>query len=156
MLHAAIYRAPAGSVVVVAAADALAALAGGNVCAVAQRRGIVGFVLGGAVRDVGDIRRVGFPVFATGIVPKAGTKEFVCPLNVPVTCGGVRVVPGDWVIADEEGIVVIPAADAATVAAAAVRRAATDAAMPLATWEADHRRRIDEILAKLGFSDQPV
>jgi regulator of RNase E activity RraA len=153
MLHAAIYRAPAGSVVVVEAADALAALAGGNVCAVAQQHGIAGFVLGGAVRDVGDIRGVQFPVFATGIVAKAGTKEFVCALNEPVTCGGVRVAPGDWVVADEEGVVVIPAADMAQVAAAAVKRAAADAALPLEAWEADHRRRIDEILAKKGFSD---
>jgi 4-hydroxy-4-methyl-2-oxoglutarate aldolase len=153
MLHAAIYRAPVGSVVVVEAADDVAALAGGNVCAVAQQHGVVGFVLGGAVRDVGDIRGVQFPVFATGIIPKAGTKEFVCALNQPVTCGGVRVAPGDWVVADEEGIVVIPAADASTVMATAIKRAAADAAVSLAAWEVDHRRRIDEILAKKGFSD---
>jgi regulator of RNase E activity RraA len=151
MLHAAIYRAPSGSVLVVEAADAVAALAGGNVCAVAQKHGIAGFVLGGAVRDVGDIRGVQFPVFAVGIVPKAGTKEFVCALNEPVTCGGVRVTPGDWVVADEEGIVVIPAAEAPRVLAAATKRAAADAALSLAAWEADHRRRIDEILAKKGF-----
>jgi regulator of RNase E activity RraA len=153
MLHAAIYRAPAGSVVVVEAADTVAALAGGNVCAVAQKHGIAGFVLGGAVRDIGDIRGLAFPVFATGVVPKAGTKEFICALNEPVTCGGVRVAPGDWVVADEEGVVVIPAADAASVVIAAAKRATADAALPLAAWEADHRRRIDEILAKKGYSD---
>jgi 4-hydroxy-4-methyl-2-oxoglutarate aldolase len=122
MLHAAIYRAPAGAVIVVEAADAVSALAGGNVCAVAQKNGIAGFVLGGPVRDVGDIRGVQFPVFATGIVPKAGTKEHVVPLNAPVTCGGVRVSPGDVIVADEEGVVVVPAAETATVLAAAQKR----------------------------------
>ncbi len=62
MLHAAIYRAPAGSVVVVEAGGDDYALAGGNVCAVAQRNGIAGFVLDGAVRDVAEIRALQFPL----------------------------------------------------------------------------------------------
>jgi regulator of RNase E activity RraA len=152
MLHAAIYRAPAGSVIVVEAADAVSALAGGNVCAVAQKNGIAGFVLGGPVRDVGDIRGVQFPVFATGICPKAGTKEHVAPLNAPISCGGVRVLPGDVIVADEEGVVVVPAAEAATVLAAAQKRAAAESIQTLEDWEKDHRARIDVILAKKGFA----
>jgi 4-hydroxy-4-methyl-2-oxoglutarate aldolase len=152
MLHAAIYRAPAGAVIVVEAADAVSALAGGNVCAVAQKNGIAGFVLGGPVRDVGDIRGVQFPVFATGIVPKAGTKEHVVPLNAPVTCGGVRVSAGDVIVADEEGVVVVPAAETATVLAAAQKRATAESTQTLGEWESDHRRRIDAILAQKGFT----
>src|SRR3954454_18689366 len=62
MLHAAIYRAEPGSVVVVESGDVDNALAGGNVCAVAQRRGITGFVLDGVIRDIGEVRDMRFPV----------------------------------------------------------------------------------------------
>ncbi len=84
------------------------ALAGGNVCAVAQRNGIAGFVLDGAVRDVAEIRALQFPVFCRGVFPKPGSKDFVGSLGAAVTCGGVRVACGDVVVADEEGIVVVP------------------------------------------------
>ncbi|MEO6060787.1 MAG: RraA family protein, partial [Thermoflexales bacterium] len=104
MLHAAIYRAPAGSVIVVQAGDLDYAVAGGNVCAVAQRRGIVGFVVDGLIRDVAEARANGFPVFARGVIPIPGGKEGALPLNTPVVCGGVTVGPGDMVVADEEGI----------------------------------------------------
>lgn len=151
MLHAAIYRAPPGSVIVVEAGDADYALAGGNVCAVAQKHGIAGFVLGGAVRDIGEIRARKFPVFAIAIVPKAGFKEYAGSLNRPVTCGGVDVAPGDMVVADEEGIVVVPRADQESVLAAAQKRAAAEAAQSLDEWEDDHHRRITEILGAKGF-----
>jgi 4-hydroxy-4-methyl-2-oxoglutarate aldolase len=151
MLHAAIYRAPSGSVIVVEAGDADYALAGGNVCAVAQKHGIAGFVLNGAVRDVVEIRARKFPVFAMAIIPKAGSKEYAGSLNRPVTCGGVNVAPGDVVVADEEGIAVVPRADLDTVLAAAQKRAASDAAQTLQEWEDDHRRRITEILGAKGF-----
>jgi 4-hydroxy-4-methyl-2-oxoglutarate aldolase len=69
MLHAAIHRAPAGSIIVVEAGDVDYAVAGGNVCAVAQRRGIAAFVVDGAIRDLGEVREMGFPVFARGVIP---------------------------------------------------------------------------------------
>ncbi|MGC5410363.1 RraA family protein, partial [Streptomyces sp. DT225] len=89
MLHAAIHRAAPGSVIVIEAGDADFALAGGNVCAVAQRRGIAAFVTNGVVRDLAEVRDMGFPVFATGVVPFPGTKKAVTPLNESVRCGGV-------------------------------------------------------------------
>jgi regulator of RNase E activity RraA len=152
MLHAAIYRAAAGSVVVVEAGGDDYALAGGNVCAVAQRNGIAGFVLDGAVRDVAEIRGMQFPVFCRGVFPKPGSKDFVGSLGAAVTCGGVRVASGDVVVADEEGIVVVPHAEQAAVLAVARKRAAADAAQPLDAWERDHRQRIADILAAKGFS----
>jgi 4-hydroxy-4-methyl-2-oxoglutarate aldolase len=103
MLHAAIYRAPRGAVVVCQAGDMEYAVAGGNVCATAQKNGIAGFVIDGLVRDLGEIRDCAFPVFARGLVPKPGGKHGEGILNGPVTCGGVHVEPGDWIIADEEG-----------------------------------------------------
>lgn len=151
MLHAAIYRAPAGSVIVVQAGDLDYAVAGGNVCAVAQRRGIAGFVVDGLIRDVAEARANGFPVFARGVVPFPGSKEVVLPLNTPVVCGGVTVAPGDIVVADEEGIVVVPLAQAETILARAQAKAEKDGAETLDAWEAAHRARIDEILRRKGY-----
>jgi regulator of RNase E activity RraA len=153
MLHAAIYRAAAGSVIVVQGGDLEYALAGGNVCAVAQKRGVRGFVLDGALRDVAEVRASGFPVFAKAVIPKPGAKEAIGSLNEPVTCGGVRVEPGDIVVGDEEGIVVVPLAERDAVLAAALRRQAGDAAQSLNDWEKDHRRRIEAALAAKGFRD---
>ncbi|WP_406286751.1 RraA family protein [Streptomyces sp. NBC_00209] len=152
MLHAAIHRAAPGSVIVIDAGDADYALAGGNVCAVAQRRGIAAFVTNGVIRDLAEVRELGFPVFATGVVPFPGTKKAVTPLNEPVRCGGVIVCAGDVVVADEEGIVVTPALSADEVLAAARAKAAKEAAETLDDWEAAHRARIDKILADQGYT----
>jgi 4-hydroxy-4-methyl-2-oxoglutarate aldolase len=151
MLHAAIYHAPPGSIIVAAAADAEWALAGGNVCAVAQKHGIAGFVLDGAIRDVAETRRRGFPVFARAIIPKSAAKEGVGSINRPIVCGGVRISPGDIVVADEEGIVVVPSGERESVIAAAREREATEAAHTLESWEADHQKRVFELLAKKGL-----
>src|ERR1700722_6704717 len=101
MLHAAIYRAEPGSVIVVEAGDVDYAVAGG--------KGGAGFVVGGVIRDIGEVREIGFPVFARGVIPIPGAKKVVTgPLNEPVRCGGVEVRAGDVVVADEEGSVVTP------------------------------------------------
>lgn len=154
MLHAAIYRAEPGSVIVVQAGDADYALAGGNVCAVAQRRGIAGFVLDGVIRDLAEVRESGFPVFARGVIPIPGTKAAVEPLNREVRCGGVAVNAGDIVVADEEGIVVTPRARRDEVLSASRAKLAKEAAETLDEWEAAHRARIDKILADGGFESE--
>ncbi|MER7927563.1 RraA family protein [Streptomyces sp. NPDC096057] len=151
MLHAAIYRAEPGSVVVVESGDVEYALAGGNVCAVAQRRGIAGFVVDGVIRDVGEVREAGFPVFGRGVVPIPGVKKVVLPLNERVRCGGVAVDPGDVVVADEDGVVVVPGGRRAEVLAGARERLAKEAAEGLDAWEAAHRARVDELLRAGGF-----
>ncbi|GAA1935879.1 diguanylate cyclase [Kitasatospora viridis] len=154
MLHAAVHRAEPGSVIVVeAGGDLRFALAGGNVCAVAQRRGIAGFVLDGVIRDLAEIRAMAFPVLARGVVPVPGIKSAGRPHGEPVVCGGVTVHQGDLVVADEEGIVVTPHARAAEVLAAARAKVAKEAAQTLDDWEAEHRARIDALLAKGGFTD---
>jgi 4-hydroxy-4-methyl-2-oxoglutarate aldolase len=151
MLHAAIYRAEPGSVIVVEAGDVEYALAGGNVCGVAQRRGIAAFVTDGVIRDLADVRELGFPVFARGVIPVPGIKAAVAPLNVAVRCGGVSVHPGDIVVADEEGIVVTPGSRAGQVLRAAQEREAREAVESLDEWEASHRALVDKILAEGGF-----
>ncbi|MFF3174552.1 RraA family protein [Streptomyces sp. NPDC057900] len=151
MLHAAIHRAEPGSVIVVESGDVDYALAGGNVCAVARRRGIAAFVTDGVIRDLAEVREMGFPVFARGVIPIPGTKKAVTPLNEPVRCGGVTVHAGDIVVADEEGVVVTPGARQEQVLLDARAKAAGEAAEDLDAWEAAHRARIDKILAADGY-----
>jgi len=151
MLHAAIYLAEPGDVIVVAAGDAEMAVAGGNVCAVAQRRGVVGFVIDGVIRDVAESRASAFPLFARGVSPIPGGKDGPGEINAPITCGGVRVTPGDVLVADEEGIVVVPGARAAEVLAKAQAKAAADAAETLDTWEKKHRARVEATLKAKGY-----
>ena len=152
MLHAAIYRAEPGSIIVAQGGDNDYALAGGNVCAVAQKRGVVAFVLDGVIRDIAESRERRFPVFARGVMPFPGAKDAVGVLNGPIRCGGVDVRPGDIVVADEEGIVVVPSARADEVLKAAQARAVKEEAQTLEEWEKEHRARVDEILRKKGIS----
>jgi 4-hydroxy-4-methyl-2-oxoglutarate aldolase len=152
MLHAAIYRAPEGSVVVVEGGDSDYALAGGNVCAVAQARGIAGFVLDGVIRDLAEVRAMQFPVFALGVMPIPGRKDSLGALNSPIRCGGVKVDPNDVIVANEEGIAVVPASRTSEVLSAAHARARHDSQVSLGEWEAAHHARIEETLKRKGFN----
>ena len=153
MLHAAIYRAPPGSIIVVQAGDVDYAVAGGNVCATALKHGIAAFVVDGVIRDLAEVRACGFPVFARGVIPIPGAKKEIGVLNGPVHCGGVHVSPGDAVVADEEGIVVAPLLRLDAVLQAAQARAAKDAAETLESWEANHRARVEEALRAKDFGE---
>ena len=153
MLHAALYRAKPGDIVVVEAGSNDYAVAGGNVCAIAQKRGIAGFVIDGVIRDVAEVREARFPVFARGCIPKPGVKERLGDLNVPVACGGVWVSPGDMVIADEEGIAVVPHTRLAEVWQIAKARADKDEATSLEDWARSHQSRIEALLKQKGFKE---
>ncbi len=142
MLHAAIYQAPAGSILVVDAGDDSHAVAGGNVCAIAQQRGIAGMIIEGVIRDIGEIRESRFPVYALGCVAKPGIKKVVAPLNQPITCGSVSVNPDDQVVADEEGIVIIPQLQQSEAFTIAKKRTEMDAATSLSDWEKSHYAKI--------------
>ena len=151
MLHAAIYRAEPGDVIVVEAGDDAMAVAGGNVCAIAQKRGVAGFVIDGVIRDIGESRDKGFPLFARGRSPIPGTKEGPGEINHPIRCGGIVVHPGDVVIADDEGIVVVPLAKAEEVLKKAQAKADADAKTTLEAWEKNHRSKIDATLKAKGY-----
>jgi 4-hydroxy-4-methyl-2-oxoglutarate aldolase len=153
MLHAAIYRAAPGAIIVVQAGDVDYAVAGGNVCAVAQKHGIAAFVIDGVIRDVAEARQIGFPVFARGVSPIPGGKDVLETLNGPIQCGGIQVAPNDIVVADEEGIVVVPVDRIEAVLKAAQARADKDASQTLEDWEASHRTRIETILREKGFTE---
>ncbi|MGW0085485.1 RraA family protein [Streptomyces sp. NPDC003393] len=153
MLHAAVHRAEPGSVIVVESGDLDYALAGGNVCAVARRRGVAAFVADGLIRDLAEVREMGFPVFARGVIPVPGGKSVVSPLNQVVRCGGVQVGAGDVVVADEEGVVTVPAARAEEILTAAHAQLVKEATQTLDEWESAHRARIDRILGEQGFEE---
>lgn len=85
-----------------------AVLMGGLMSLRAHTRGIKGAVIDGAVRDVEEIRQLAFPVYATAVVPRGGVHAQVGKWGHPVSCAGVVVHPGDWVVADPDGVVVIP------------------------------------------------
>ncbi len=71
-------------------------------------QGITGVVIDGAVRDVDDIRKLNFPTWAKATVPNAGDPKGFGEINAEISCCGQKVRPGDWIIADESGVVVVP------------------------------------------------
>jgi 3-hexulose-6-phosphate synthase len=75
----------------------------------AQKKGLEGTVVSGAVRDVGAIRDLNYPVFSRSIVPNAGEPKAEGQINVCLIYGEVQIKPGDWLIGDECGVVVVPA-----------------------------------------------
>lgn len=86
----------------------------------ARNRGVAGIVIDGAVRDVDDIRRMAFPLFARGTCPNAGEPKGFGEINAEIRCAGQVVRPGDWIVGDESGVVVVPRERAYEVARRAV------------------------------------
>ncbi|GGI02479.1 RraA family protein [Arthrobacter liuii] len=123
-LHRALAEATPGDVIVVnGQGDESRALMGDLIGARARNAGIAGFVIDGAVRDAAGLERLGMPVFARSISPAGPYKNGPGSLAGPVAVGGVAVLPGDIMIGDEDGTVVVPRARAEEVllAAEAVR-----------------------------------
>jgi 3-hexulose-6-phosphate synthase/6-phospho-3-hexuloisomerase len=73
-----------------------------------QVKGVAGVVIDGAVRDVDEIRDMGYPIFASAITPNAGEPKGMGEINAEITCGGRSVKPGDFIVGDDSGVVVIP------------------------------------------------
>ena len=151
MFHAAIYLAQPGDVIVVEAGDDEMAVAGGNVCAIAQRNGVAALVVDGVVRDVVESRANGFPVFGRGVSPIPAKRVGDGGMNVQIRCGGVVVDPGDVVVADEEGIVVVPRGRAREVLEKAQAKVATDAKLSLDDWMKRHRAAVEKALEARGY-----
>lgn len=86
-----------------------AALLGKLMAIEARRKGIHGFVIDGAVRDLAGLEEVGVAVFARAVTPRVGTAEHLQETQVPIICGGAPVQPGDIVLGDEDGVVVLAA-----------------------------------------------
>ncbi|WP_378955788.1 RraA family protein [Pelosinus sp. sgz500959] len=78
----------------------------------AKQRGIGGFIIDGAIRDLGALKKMDIPIYAVGVTPMGPYKDGPGEINVPISCGGIVVHPGDILVGDEDGIVVIKAQDA--------------------------------------------
>ncbi|MBC2665853.1 RraA family protein [Novosphingobium flavum] len=109
--------APAGSVFVLGMEDGLDYGAiGGMMTTTMKSRGLAGAISGGGLRDLGQIRKLGFPVWGASIVPSTTVGHYrFAGSNIPVSVGGVTVNAGDIIVADADGIVVVPADKAAAI-----------------------------------------
>jgi 4-hydroxy-4-methyl-2-oxoglutarate aldolase len=111
---------PGDLIVVDAGGDTETSVCGGLMGGLAKNRGIRGMIVDGAGRDTDELRALGWPIWTRAITPRgthtmfSGRKEELS-INVPITCGGVVVRPGDFVVADEIGITVVPSGKAAEV-----------------------------------------
>lgn len=153
LLHRALDMAAPGDVIVVdGQGDLSNAVAGENMMMWAQRRQLAGVIVDGAMRDVASIRQMPFPVFAAGIQPKGPYKTGPGEINVPICCGGIVVHPGDIVVGDDDGVVVIRPRDAAAVLKSAQARHQKEEVTRLAILEGTYDRSAytETALRKMG------
>jgi len=116
-VHKALMEAPPGVVLVADdEGDTRGALWGEVMSHQAMRQGILGLVTDGPVRDTREIAALGFPVFAGSVTPRVGTNRRVGFTQIPIACAGVPVRPDDVVVADADGVIIIPREQAAAVA----------------------------------------
>lgn len=128
MVHAAIEQAQAGDIVVVVpVTDSPFGFIGELMATQLQARGVRAYVTSGGVRDTAELRRMGFPVWTAHVSAQGAVKDTAGSVNVPVVLGGVVVHPGDIVVADDDGVTVVPRERAAETLAAAQARAAREA-----------------------------
>lgn len=119
-VHKALLEAQPGDVLVVdGEADGRAgALFGELMARESKDRGLAGIVVDGAVRDRTGLRTLPFPTFARAVTPRVGVNRRLGVTNIPVSVGAVLVSPGDWLVADDDGVVIIPASDVERIVAA--------------------------------------
>lgn len=135
-LHLAVRDAPDGSVLVVDAGGYIdRAVWGGILTRAAEQVGVTGLVVDGAIRDAADIEARGFPVFGLGTSPAGPHKGGQGAIGAVIQCGGVVVRPGDWILGDDDGVVVAPRDEITRVLQCVKDRSET---------ERDWSRRIDD------------
>ena len=114
MLHKALNMASEGDIIVVSnGGDRSQSLMGEIMAAYAKFKKVAGFVFDGPIRDVEALYDMGMPIYATGSTPGGPYKEGPGEINVPVACGNIHVQPGDIILGDTDGVIVIPRQDAA-------------------------------------------
>lgn len=130
MLHVAIELMQPGDVLVVGTTSrSLDGFFGDILAEFVTQRGGAGVILDTGVRDIKDLRSQGFPVWSRAVSPQGTVKETVGSVNVPIMCGGRLIIPGDVVVADDDGVVMVPRIKAAEVLEASHQRITKEDAM---------------------------
>jgi 4-hydroxy-4-methyl-2-oxoglutarate aldolase len=143
MIHAAMSLAKPGDVLVIdGKGDRTAALMGSIMINACKKLGLGGVVIDGSIRDTDELRELGFPVYAVGANPNGPTKFVPGRINWPISCGGISVRPGDLIVGDADGVVVIEREKAPSLLEAATRKVA------------EERKRLDDIAAGRDLKPQ--
>ena len=128
MIHVAVEQCREGDVLVVTTASPSLDGSFGELFATAlQHRGVLGLVTTGGVRDVAELRAMGFPVWCAAVNAQGTVKATAGSVNVPITVGGTLVRPGDVIVADDDGVLCVPRREAQTVCEAADARVVKEA-----------------------------
>jgi 4-hydroxy-4-methyl-2-oxoglutarate aldolase len=159
MIHVAVEQCRPGDVLVVATVSPSTDGLFGELFATAlAQRGVRGVVLGSGVRDVAEVREMGFPAWSRAVSAQGSVKATAGAVNVPIVLGGQTVHPGDVVIADDDGVLVVPRADVARALTAAQARIDKEAASRAAFQEGElglDRYGLREQLPGLGIEYVP-
>lgn len=158
MIHKALGMAVPGDVIVVdGGGDLTNALIGEIMVAYARSRGIAGFVMFGAIRDVEAIGAGDFPVYAAGVTHRGPYKDGPGEINVPIAIEGMVIEPGDLVIGDADGLLCVPFGEVQAVYQAASAKSAAEA-KTMADIAAGRLERdwIDKALARIGCNTEPI
>ncbi|MEU1405427.1 4-carboxy-4-hydroxy-2-oxoadipate aldolase/oxaloacetate decarboxylase [Streptomyces sp. NPDC005728] len=156
MIHAAVEQCGEGDLLVVTTTSPSTDGMFGELFATAlQRRGVRGLVIDAGVRDTQELRRLGFPAWAAAVSAQGTVKATGGSVNVPVAIGGQVIRPGDVILADDDGVIVVPREEARRAAEASAAREAKEAASRAAFHDGQlglDRYGLREKLAQLGVT----
>lgn len=142
LIHAALDMAKEGDVIIVSNEGGVdnRSLMGEIMFTYATYKKLTGLVLDGPIRDVDAAKEMALPIYATGTTPGGPYKEGPGEVNVPISCGGISVNPGDIVVMDSDGVIIVPLKDAPEVLAAAQKLQANDEAKVIAAGNGTAKR----------------